>query len=262
MKIIPSAGQRRPCALRTTKKQLQHKYSLRSMSSSDVNLTRRPIVLLEDFINTNQVHLTKRPIVLLEDLFNTNEVLTTQTSWLLALNDNCILYVLENLSLANLCTMAEVSVRLKQLAQYQFRLKYNDLNMESLADGDNKVSMKQARSLFYNFGHLIKSLHVSRKDFVFDQPQNNPFRGQKRLLWLIRKYCCSLDSLTLGHFWLNMTLIRKSLTIFMKLKTLNFYKVSCYCPEEKTFHHFANILPLIFQIQKLQHQMPQLVQLI
>lgn len=185
-----------------------------------------------------------------------------QTVQLGTLNDNCILYVMDHLPLADLCNTAEVSKRLNELAQLSFRLKYRNLDMKLLATKDTKITTEQTRSLFRNFGALITSLHVSRKDFEFDQPAQNPFKGLKTLLRLIYKHCNSLQSLTIGHFWMNMKTVRDSVPIFKRLTTLNFYRVSCYCPEDKTFHHFGNVLPLIMQSKGLTRQTPQIVQLI
>lgn len=177
------------------------------------------------------------------------------------LNDNCILYVLERLPLADLCTVAEVSVRLKELAQYTFRLRYHnkELNLSALANGQDKISMKQVRSLFYNFGQYINWLHVSRKQFEFDSPLRRPFLGQQKLFHLIGKYC-PLETLTIGHFWFNVELMHEALPIFARLRTLNFYRIICYCVEEKTFHHFGNVLPLALRTEG--HTPPQIVQLI
>lgn len=244
MKVANLTEESRSYALRPIKKHVR--YPLRSIYHSNARLMKRPIVHLPDVdqgkcSKNNGHHLSKVKF--------------------LALNDNCILYVLENMPLSDLCTMAEVSVRLQQLAQFCFRLKHRNLHMKLLANDDQKITMKQVRSLFHNFGHLINSLHVSRKDFVFDEPANNPFKGQQRLLWLINKYC-SLESLTLGHFWMNMNMVRDSVPMFKKLNTLNFYRVSCYCPEEKTFHHFGNVLPLILQNRGWTNRTPQIVQLV
>lgn len=178
------------------------------------------------------------------------------------MNDNCILHVLENLPLADLCNAAEVSIRLKQLAQYTFRLKYmkTELKLNLLANGSEKITMKQVRSLFYNFGEYIKSLHVSRKLFEFDSPLQRPFFGQQKLFHLIGKYCSSLETMTIGHFWFNAELIHEALPIFAKLRTLNFYRIICYCTDEKSFHHFANVLPMA--LVEEGHPTPQIVQLI
>lgn len=176
------------------------------------------------------------------------------------MNDNCILYILERLDLADLCSAAEVSVRLKELAQLAFRIKYGtELNLRLLANGNEKITMKQARSLFYNFGQFIKSLHVSRKQFEFDSPLQRPFLGQQKLFHLISKYC-SLDKLTIGHFWFNVELMHETLPIFDQLQSLDFYRITCFCTDEKTFHHFGNVLPMV--LDKGGYRLPQIVQLI
>lgn len=235
MNVVLAAGQRfTPYSLRPKTHPKYQRYPLRSVSKS---CGRRP----------------KR-------VQDTAQVVSTFKFSLM--NDNCILYVLENLPLADLCRVAEVSVRLKQLAQYTFRLRYNnnkEVNLSSLADGCDKISMKQVRSLFYNFGHLIKSLHVSRKQFEFDSPLRRPFLGQQKLFHLISKYC-SLETLTIGHFWFNAELMHETLPIFAKLRTLNFYRIICYCTDKKAFLHFANALPTA--LQKDGHATPQMVQLI
>lgn len=243
MKVVLTEGCR-SYSLRPIKK--HSRYPLRSINQPNVQSMKRPIVKLVDICSrkcddNKDQHLSKVKFM--------------------AMNDNCILHVLEHLPIADLCSMAEVCIRVKQLAQYLFRLKHQNLNMRLLADGDKKITLKQAQSLFYNFGHLITALHVSRKDFMFDQPHNNPFKGQQKLLWLIDKYC-SLESLTLGHFWMNMDMIRNSVSIFKKLITLNFYRVSCYCHDEKTFHHFGNVVPLVLRNNGCVNRTPQIVQLV
>lgn len=178
------------------------------------------------------------------------------------MNDDCVLHILEHLPLADLCRVAEVSVRLQQLAQYTFRLRYinnKEINLSSLVEGSNKITMKQVRSLFYNFGQYIKSLHVSRKLFEFDSPLHRPFLGQQKLFHLITKYC-TLETLTIGHFWFNAELMHETLPIFAKLQTLNFYRIICYCVDKKAFLHFANALPTA--LEKDGHATPQIVQLI
>lgn len=219
-----------------------HRYPLRSLSI--VSKQKCPIIVIKDI-----------------DSVNTRVAKTKSKLHFFTLNDNCILYVLEHLSLADLCTTAEVSVRLKQMAQYYFRLKYRDLDMRLLVDGNNKISMAKARKLFHHFGHLITSLRVSRKDFMFDDHSNDRYKGQSRLFRLIRKNC-TLNSLTLRHFWLTMGMIRKSIPIFQTLTTLNFYRLSCYCKKEKKFYNFANALRMVFEQKGIANRVPQSVQLV
>lgn len=210
----------------------------------------------------------KHPIYIIGDINSVNKKVTKKRPKLchkpfdfLAMNDNCILYVLEHLSLADLCTTADVSVRLKQMAQYYFRLKYRDLDMKLLAEGNNKISMKKVRQLFRHFGHLIKSLRVSRKDFLFNEQSTDRYKGQYQLFRYIRENC-TLNSLTLRHFWMNMKMIQKSKSIFETLTTLNFYRLSCYCEKEKKFLHFANAVRMVFEKEGLANCAPLLVQLL
>lgn len=235
--LVATEHQYSPYSLRPKNDQKYQRYPLRSISNSCGRSNKQP-KRIQDTIR----YVSKLKFSLM--------------------NDNCILYVLENLPLADLCNVAEVSVRLKQLAQYTFRLKYMngaELSLNSLANGREKITMKQVRSLFYNFGEYIKSLHVSRKQFEFDSPLQRPFLGQQKLFHLIGKYC-SLETLTIGHFWFNAELMHEALPIFGKLRTLNFYRIICYCTDEKAFHHFANVLPLALVNEG--HPTPQMVQLI
>lgn len=206
--------------------------------------------------------ISKYPIVLLEDIKQQNAPNGLPHEFM-NLNDHCILEILERLPLADLCSMAETCVRVKQLCELIFRLKYRHFNMELLARDNNKIRIKQAQNLFSNFGHLIQSLNVSRKLFAFDLPLRNPFSGQRRLLKLIQNHCLSsLETLTLGHFWLDPETIIESMPIFKRIQTLNHYRLSCFCPESKKFYHFANVLPSLFQASGFTHQLPLMVQLV
>lgn len=250
MNVIVRAEQRnQPYALRS-RRLTSNRFPLRSMSKSSASCEQNIRVLQPNSIEKNRTAIkpTEKSIVhyMSKIKFST-------------INDDCILHVLEHLSLPDLCSIAEVSVRFKQLAQYVFRVKYmnTELNMNLLCNRTEKITMKQARSLLYNFGQFIKILHVSRKDFKFDTPFQRPFVGQQKLFHLIGKYCSSLERLTIGHFWFNTDLIKETLPTFARLQTLNFYRVLCYNADEKTFSHFANILPLLLHVQT-----PQMVQLI
>lgn len=182
----------------------------------------------------------------------------------MSLTDHCILEMFEFLPLADLCVMAEVSVRLKQLAEYFFRVKYGRfLSMKQLMQGTEKIKKENVRRLFQNFGHLITDLRISRKWFYFDLPKQNAFKGQRNLLMLINRYCpTNLKVLTLSHFWINPKMIVELLPIFMRLKTLNYYRLSCYSKTDKMFFHFGYVLAKIFDTQQLADQMPQVIQLI
>lgn len=226
-----------------TEDKVQHTYALRSIENVR-NQHRLP-----------NFSTLKYPLVMLHDI---RPLIGTQ---FLNLNDHCILEVMEFLALTDLCTMAEVSVRLKQLAEFLFRLKHRHLDIKLLMHENNKICMSTARCLFRNFGYLMTSLHVSRKLFAFDLPSNDSFKGQQKLLFLINKFC-NLNTLTMGHFWFNPDLIVKSIPLFTRLQTLNYYKLSCYCPEDKMFHHFGNVLSIILSFKEVAHLTPQLVQLV
>lgn len=229
---------------------------------------RYPIVVLHDI--AFKMAKPQHPTVVLHDVSletaPSQQFASTESdhSHFMELNDHCILEIYELLPITDLCTMARVSERHQKLAEYLFRVKYGGhFNMKLLMHGDDKIKIKQARQLFENFGHLITSLEVSRKWFTFDLPKHDAFRGQRQLLALINKHCmANLTNLTLADFWINSDLIMESLPIFQRLRTLNYYRLSCYCPEAKTFCHFAKILPMIFEFNGLTHELPQLIQLV
>lgn len=110
-----------------------------------------------------QPSFRRLPMVVLDDIGSDIQTLIQGLpSKLMAMNDHCILEIMERQSLKDLCAMAETSHRLKELAQYLFRLKYKNLNLNRMVNNDDRIEMKQARSLFANFGHLIESLQISR----------------------------------------------------------------------------------------------------
>lgn len=245
---------------------MTHRYELRMRQRSITKPTKYDLSSMKISTHNLPAHIlqsmtSKFPIVVLNDIGQ--HLAQCLPCAFMNINDDCILEILERLPLTDLCNMAEVSVRLKQLTEFVFRLKYRKLNIKLLALNDERIEMKQARSLFTNFGHLIQSLHISRKLFMFDLPTHNPFNGQIRLLRLIRKYCLeSLDTLTLGHFWMNSEMITEAMPIFKRVQTLNHYRLSCYCPELKAFYNFSNVLPLIFEQNGVSHQLPSMIQLI
>lgn len=247
------------------KEDAHHVYALRSNA-------KRTKPTVQSKANQNQLGASilknKFPIVVLHDIrlelakrSKCPEI--TDKSHLMNLNDHCILEMFEYLPLNDFCMMAEVSLRLNVLAKYFFRVKYSgSFSMKLLINGDKKISMKQARRLLENFGHLITSLKVSRKWFKFDS-SNNVFKGQRRLFSLINKYCpTKLTTLTLLGFWINTDVVMGSMPIFTRLQTLNYNRLSCYCPEMKLFCNFAVIVQLVFEYTGLTHQLPELVQLV
>lgn len=178
------------------------------------------------------------------------------------LNDHCILEVLERLPLADLCNMAEVSVRMKNLSQFWFQVKHRHVNTESLTTSRKKIHLTQIRSLMYNFGPMITTLRVSRKHFDFDDTQyDSPGNGQLKLLKLIGKYS-SPTVLTLSHFWFHTNTILELIPVFKTIPTLHYRRMSCYCPDQKEFRNFADVLTRMFNALGMSNKLPQLVQLL
>lgn len=178
------------------------------------------------------------------------------------LNDYCILEVLERLPLADLCNMAEVSVRMKNLSQFWFQVKHRHVNTESLTTSRKKIHLTQIRSLMYNFGPMITTLRVSRKHFDFDDTQyDSPGNGQLKLLKLIGKYS-SPTILTLSHFWFHTNTILELIPIFKTIPTLHYRRISCYCTDQKEFRNFADVLSRMFNALGISNKLPQLVQLL
>lgn len=110
-----------------------------------------------------------------------------QSKGLQDLDTNCQLEILQRLQLNDLCTMAEVSLPFKELAQRLFVGKHRTMNLSSMVDPTtNHFSLMQLRRLFYNFGHLIWSLTMNLKHL-------QDHSGLTKLLALVSKY--SLNTL-------------------------------------------------------------------
>lgn len=254
---------------RRSSEQVNHTYGLRSSGKRLRPMVQSNSNVDHQFDSRSKKYFPlKYPVVVLHDIRLELEKLQKSTptipySYFMKLNDHCILELFEFLPLTVLCTMAQVSMRLKQLAEYFFRLKYaRDFSMKLLMHGEERIGIKQARCFFETFGHLITSLHVSRKWFVFDLPKRNAFAGQRQLLSLITNFAKNLTTLTLADFWIGPEMIMESFPIFTRIQTLNYYRLSCYCSELKTFCHFALLLTHLLEVNGLAHQMPQLIQLV
>lgn len=103
------------------------------------------------------------------------------------MNNDCLFEMMERMELRDLCTMAEVCVRLKKLAQQFFVIKYRQLSLTQLADtSTGHCTLQKICRLFYHFGHLIKSLTIDYKIFLNDDD------GSCNVIWVfscVRKYC-------------------------------------------------------------------------
>lgn len=103
----------------------------------------------------------------------------------LDLDDQCQFAVLDQLSLNDLSTMAEVCVKCKEIVQSFFVGKHRNVNLASLVETENgKFTLLQIRRLLYNFGHLISSLTINLNLL-------NDRDGIGKLLTLVSKYSIS-----------------------------------------------------------------------
>lgn len=122
---------------------------------------------------------------------------------LMDLNDHCLLEMMERMNLCDLCTCAELCVRLKKLAQRFFITKYRKMSLTQLADSTTgKCTMSKIRQLLYNFGHLIKSLTIDYK--VLNRRKADKTSQEEVLVFaFVRKYCfATIDEVVIfyDHF--------------------------------------------------------------
>lgn len=104
------------------------------------------------------------------------------------LNVSCLLDIIGQLDLTDLCTMAEVCVDLKKVAVKAFSIKYRKLlRLQSLVIPNAQTGTYQTCTLvkilrfFYHFGHFVRYLTIQ-----FNQLGSMRY---DKLLLLIRKYC-------------------------------------------------------------------------
>lgn len=99
------------------------------------------------------------------------------------LNAECVLEIMQRMTLDDICTLAEVCIRFKEIAQKFFTVKHGKVSLSSLAKTpDGKFSLLKVRQLLYNFGNLISWLTIDLNQL--DDPEDCA-----KLLSLIRKYC-------------------------------------------------------------------------
>lgn len=128
-----------------------------------------------------------------------------QISMFLAINEFCLLEVLKNMSLGDLCKVSRTCERLQMLARMSFVVKYKSLDMKLLKIGENKISLQQAQSLFSNFGDLILDIKVSATDFAFYGTLEK-YSDASKLVLLMKEHCTKLQSWTFEHFIKNVSL--------------------------------------------------------
>lgn len=103
-------------------------------------------------------------------------------STFLDLDDECQTKILAELSLNDLGAFAESSRKYQEIAQRFFASKYRNCSLSALVETPGeKFTLKQARRLLYNFGHLIATLNINL-DLLDDR------NGVGKLLTLVSKY--------------------------------------------------------------------------
>lgn len=135
------------------------------------------------------------------------------TDGLLTLNHDCLLRVFDFTKLGDLCRIAKTCTALRDLAKYQFRLKYRNFDFAYLID-DGFVDLQMAGSVFSIFGEEISSLNLSIDLFV---PQTNT---SAKLLLLANTYC-KVKELTLdGLNQVPLYVVQSLRTMFKSVETL------------------------------------------
>lgn len=76
------------------------------------------------------------------------------------LNDDCFLAILNHMKLSELENIAKTCMRLQDVTQYQFRLKYKYFDFKNLAEGQT-VQYLEARDVLQSFGNRIATLKLS-----------------------------------------------------------------------------------------------------
>lgn len=110
------------------------------------------------------------------------------------LNDHCLMLIMKNLGMIDLCAVAETCTRLKSLAGEVFRCKRGG---DSYGIPQNDLAFKDHRRILKNFGHLVTSGSCITKFFDFGvnaKQTNTAFKWFKR-------YCAdSLQKFTIIGF--------------------------------------------------------------
>lgn len=99
------------------------------------------------------------------------------------LDEESLFEIFNNLSLNDLCIMAEVCPQLKFAAQKYFDVIYTAVNLSWLSDNDSgQFSLARAERLLQNFGHLISTITVNTQ-------QLDATDCKEKLLMAIDKCC-------------------------------------------------------------------------
>lgn len=167
------------------------------------------------------------------------ELTNTTGTYLLDLNDDC-LYAIFSLKLVNimdLCSVAESSVRLNQVANRIIAASHKCCNF-------NEISLKtiyEMRRFLINFGSSIEEFTLGPSyDF-----ENKSEGMSVRLLDLVIRYCSkTLQSLELYDYEITEYLTAKLRPMFNKLKKLHIEAGTFYGLGKRLFANCANLVEL------------------
>lgn len=136
---------------------------------------------------------------------------------LLNLNDDCIIEILECLSMLDLCSIADTSCRLREIAKRVFRR--NEKDWDIIGDF-RRGEVKQAERVFVNFGSMM-----ARLTFCYSK--------WKEFLDYVTKYCGkALKSVDFYMCFIPDDLTTKLRPIFKNLQELSLKK--CHFAGDKT----------------------------
>lgn len=111
--------------------------------------------------------------------------LRSSTTKLFDLNDDCLDEIFGHLDAMELCSVRQVCKRFRQLTGWHFKRKFSAFDFSTLF-ADQFISSKKARNVLRNFGHLMKSVTISRKAL---QSHETTGYVEERLLEDIVTYC-------------------------------------------------------------------------
>lgn len=89
---------------------------------------------------------------------------TISATELLDLNDDCLYEILDYLNVTDLCSVAQVCVRWKQLAESNFSRKYSEVNFSALFH--RRIAYKKAKDILLNFGSLIMYINQHTRTVI------------------------------------------------------------------------------------------------
>lgn len=132
---------------------------------------------------------------------------------LMDLNDECLLKIIEHVSLVDLCNLAETNQRLYDWTIYNFSCKYKVFKCIWLMDKNHgRIDLETFERLVRIFGHHIVSMKISTSRFVEEA------NISESLLLLISRYCVGkLKTLKLDNFTIRSSIDARCHEMFDRL---------------------------------------------